>query len=291
MLIASFPETSEIGKRVAKRLGAEHTTIKASDFPDSEYYIRLKKNPRHKIVVIINSIIKDADEKIIESLLAGGIARDYHAKKVILVATYLPYMRQDAHFKNFDSFSAKYILKLFNGFDKIFVLDPHLHRIKSLKKISKKAERISANWAVASFIKKELGNKFGNYNIVGPDEESEQWSGEIAKRLGKKLIILKKERLGSAKVKMKSFGKKLGENIIIIDDIISTGSTFLSAIKIAKKQGAKKIACIGIHGIFAGNADKIIRKYADLVTTNSIPNKYARIDVSPVIAEALRKYK
>jgi len=59
----------------------------------------------------------------------------------------------------------------------------------------------------------------------------------------------------------------------------------------AKKQGAKKLYCIGIHGVLVGNADKLIRKYAELITTNTIMNKYAKIDVSPVIIDSLKKYK
>ena len=58
----------------------------------------------------------------------------------------------------------------------------------------------------------------------------------------------------------------------------------------AKKQGARrKITCIGIHGILVGNADKLIRKHAELITTNTIPNKYAKINISPRIVEELKK--
>ena len=73
MLIAAFPEVESIGKKVAKELKAEYTTIQVSDFPDSEFNIKLKKNPAHQKVVIINSMTSDPDEKIIETILAGGI--------------------------------------------------------------------------------------------------------------------------------------------------------------------------------------------------------------------------
>ena len=93
MLIAAFPEVSELGKKVAKALKAEYTTIQVGDFPDSEFHLKLKTNPEHKKVVIINSMTADPDEKIIETILAGGIAKDYGAVRVTLVATYLPYMK------------------------------------------------------------------------------------------------------------------------------------------------------------------------------------------------------
>lgn len=288
MLIASFPETRDIGKRVAKNLKARYTEIFVEDFPDSEFHIALKKNPRNEKVVIINSITKDPDEKIIETILAGGIAKDYRAKEVILIATYFPYLRQDRHFFKYDSFSSKHIVKLFSIFDKIITIDPHLHRIKNMKEFMGKAESISSKKLIADYIKKHFKNDF---TILGPDKESSQWSAEIARKLGKKVIILKKTRLSPSHIKQSSINKKLSKNVIIIDDIISTGKTLVGALKMAKKHGAKNLFCIGIHGLLVKRADELIKKYATLVTTNTVPNYYSKIDVSPIIADALKKYK
>jgi ribose-phosphate pyrophosphokinase len=220
-------------------------------------------------------------------LLAAGSAKDYGAKKVILVATYFPYMRQDKHFLKYDSLSSKHIIKLFSEFDEIFLLDPHLHRIKSATALYWKAKSISANKLIASFIAEKFKKDF---IIIGPDEESAQWSSEIAKMLGKKVVILKKVRKSPRYVKIKKEGLGAAKNVIIIDDIISTGRTLVETLKIAKEQGAKNLVCIGIHAILSEKADKKIRKYARLITSNSIPNKYARIDISPAISEALKKY-
>ncbi|MEK6933417.1 MAG: ribose-phosphate diphosphokinase [Nanoarchaeota archaeon] len=287
LLIASFPETKHIGKKVAKVLKAKHTTIFVEDFPDSEFHLKLRKNPKNKTVVIINSITKDPDEKIIETILAAGVAKDFGAKKVVLVATYFPYMRQDKHFLKYDSFSSRHIIKLFSDFNDIFLLDPHLHRIKAPKELYWKAKRISANKLIANFIAKKFK---GDFIILGPDEESTQWSSEIAKILGKNVVILKKIRKSPRFVKINKVNLGIAKNVIIIDDIISTGRTLVETLKIAKEQGAKNLVCIGIHGIFAEGADKKIRKYARLITTNSIPNKYAKIDVSSVISDALKNY-
>ena len=286
MLIAAFPETKKIARAVAKSLNAEYTEVNVKDFPDSEYHLKLKVNPKHKVVVFVTSITKDPDEKLIETILAAGIAKDYGAKKVIVVATYLPYMRQDKHFKKYDSFSSKHILELFNHVDRLFVIDPHLHRIKKMEQLLSKATALTTNTIIAQYIHKRFKD---NFSIVGPDEESEQWSSVIAKMLGKKVVILKKTRFSSIHVKIKE--KPLGDNIIIIDDIISTGRTLVETLKMAKRQGAKRMICIGIHGVLVNGADKLITKYAELITTNTIANDYAKIDVSPVIVDALKKIR
>lgn len=285
MIIAAFPEVSELGKRVAKALKAEYVSINVGKFPDSEFHLKLRKNPEHKNVVIINSMAGNPDDKIIETILAGGIAKDYGAVRVTLVATYLPYMRQDKHFEKYDSFSSKHVIRLFNEFDKIIAIDPHLHRIKSLKDISPRAESISVDNIVADFISDKFKNDF---EIIGPDSESAQWSGVIARKLKKKVTILTKHRFGDKKIRQDDVKLRSGVNYLIIDDIISTGKTLAGALAMARKQGAKKLYCIGIHGILAGNAAKIITKHAQLITTNTIPNKYAKIDISRAIVSALR---
>ena len=283
MLIAAFPETKSIARAVAKSLKAEYTEVRVKDFPDSEFHLKLKANPKHKIVAFIASMTQDPDQKLIETLLAAGIAKDYGAKKVIVVATYLPYMRQDKHFKKYDSFSSKHILELFAHIDRLLVIDPHLHRIKKMEQLLPKATALTTNALIAHYIHKRFKD---NFSIVGPDEESAQWSKTIAQMLGKKVVILKKTRFSSTHVKIKE--KKLGENIIIIDDIISTGRTLVETIKMAKRQGAKKIICIGIHGVLVKGSDTLITQHAELITTNTILNPYAKIDVSPVIVDALK---
>ena len=286
LLIATFPETKRIAKKVAHALKAQYTEIFTEDFPDSEYHIELKKNPKNKIVVIFNSITKNPDEKLIETILAGVIAKDYKAKQVILMATYFPYLRQDKHFEKYDSLSSKHIINLLGNFDKIITIDPHLHRIHSLKQLSKKAESITTNQLVADYIKKRFKSDF---TIIGPDIESTQWYAKVAKLLNKKVEILKKTRFSATKIKQTKLKQKLSKNIIVIDDIISTGKTIAGVLKQARQHGAKNIYCVGIHALLTNNASKLITKHAELITTNTIPNPYAKIDVSPLIISCLKK--
>ena len=286
MLILSFPETREIAKKVAKALKAEHSEIISKKFPDSESYIRLKSNPENKTVVIIASLAKDVNNKLIDTILAAQAARENGANKMVLIATYLPYMRQDKHFNQYEVISAKKILHIFREhFDEIFAIDPHLHRIHSLSDVIKNAESITLRPLVAYYIKKRFGTDF---TIVGPDEESYQWGKEIAHMLGTKVIILNKIRINSEKVKIKKH--KMSKNIIIIDDIISTGYTALETIKMAREHGATKIIYLAIHAILTQNSAKKITKYAELIATNTIPNKFSKIDVSPIIASELKRY-
>jgi len=220
VLIASFPETEQLGRKVAKLLKVEYTTILTETFPDSEYHLALKKDPKNKTVVVLGSLCRNPDDKLIAAILAGGIARDYGAKKVVLMSTYFPYLRQDKHFFKYDSFSSKHIIRLFTNFDHLITIDPHLHRIKKMSGFSYKAESISAITLIAQYIKKQFKNDF---TIVGPDEESAQWSQPIARMLGQEVVVLKKTRFSATKISVRQdVSKTFKKNVIIIDDIIST---------------------------------------------------------------------
>jgi len=274
---------SSLAKKVSNLTKAQYSKIISKRFPDGDSYIKLEKNPKNKEFVLIVSFAHNPNHKIIETILVAKTARECGARKIILIATYLPYMRQDKRFNNYEAISAEVILPLLaHNVDKLIAIDPHLHRIKKLEEISPNAHSITTNNLIVEFIK----SKFKDYQLVGPDEESHQWDKLIARSLDRDAAILKKQRLSSYKVKITS--KKLGNKILIIDDIISTGKTILETIKIAKKQGAKDIAVIGIHGLFVNNCDKEIKKHAELISTNTVQNKYAKINIAPLIADKLK---
>ena len=292
-LVLSFEDTRSLGMKVAKGLKAKYETVKVNKFPDGELNLSIKNNPKNKKVIIVSSMAHSPNEKMIETILAGGIAKDYGAKKIILVATYFPYMRQDVHFHNYDSFSSKHITKMFREFDKVIMIDPHLHRVKNLKKLAPNLTNITVNSLVAEYIKKRFKNKF---TIVGPDEESSQWSKPVADLLVKDVVILKKHRYSSTHIKVRevkgfqgSNEEEFEKNVIIIDDIISTGRTIAGALELAKKRGAKKLFCIGIHGLLLNDSIKLIEKNAELITSNSIVSKFSKIDISPAIVKEIKK--
>ena len=145
---------------------------------------------------------------------------------------------------------------------------------------------MSANEAIAKYIQKNIKNAV----IIGPDSESYQWAEAIAEKIHLHAIILKKKRYTSrhVSIKVKKGIDFKGKNVVIVDDIISTGHTMIEPIKQIKKLGAKKVYCIGVHGLFVENALKLLKKLgATVITTNTIQNPAAKIDLSEAIAKQL----
>jgi ribose-phosphate pyrophosphokinase len=254
------------------------------EFPDGEIDLSFKTKLKRKRVILLQSFHGNLNKKIIETLFAAYTAKDLGAKKIELFSFYFPYFRKDKRFKEGECINIKVMSKIFNIFDKIYVVEPHLHRIKKIKKILSNGKKIDITDEISRYIK---SIKIKNPLLIGPDIESEQWIKKIAEKCGENYRIFRKKRYSPRKVKIR-IDKKLkikNRNIIIIDDIISTGNTMLETIKQIKKLKPKKIYCIAIHGIFAEKSLKKLKKYAEIISTNTIPSKVSKIDVSKKINE------
>lgn len=261
----------------------------AEKFPDGELHIRLDSKVKNEEVFLVQSFYGSISDCIVESLFAAKTARELGAKKVNLVAPYFPYLRQDKRFHPGEAVSQKLMAGLIDKyFDSACIVDPHLHRKNNLDGIFKiKSKKITANALIADYIK----NHIKNPAAIGPDEESYKWARSVAEMLGIESGIMRKKRYSSYHVEVK-LNKSINlknKNAVIVDDIVSTGHTILEAAKILRKLGAKSIYCICVHGIFANDAfKKLMKAGIKVVSTNTIPNKAAKIDVSGAIADNLK---
>jgi len=288
MIIVGCSHGKHISHKIAKKLKQKHSYMITGRFPDGELYIKFNASVKNKIVVLVQSFYGDVSDCIVEAILAAETASGLGAKKIALAAPYFPYLRQDRRFHSGEAISQSIVAGLIDKyFDAVCIMDPHLHRKNKLENIFKiRAKKLTANSLIADYIKKHIKNPV----IIGPDGESHKWARDVAEMLGVESRILRKKRYSSYHVEIK-LNKKIdlkGKNVVIVDDIVSTGHTILETAKILKRLGAKKIYCICVHGIFANNALEKLRKVGiKVVSTNTIPNKVDKIDVSGVLSKSL----
>ena len=290
MIITTCGNSTKIAKRLAKKLKATFSPLTIKSFPDGDIYLKFNTKIRKQEVVIVQSFQPHSDMSLFDIVFAAETAKQLGAKKVILVAPYLAYMRQDKMFNYGECISSRVMAKLLNkSVDKIITIDPHLHRYKSLKDIfTIPATKLTANSVIATFIKKSIKNPV----IIGPDWESYQWADVIAKLVGCESTCLEKTRFSSRTVKSKMIKpiECKDKNVVIVDDIISTGHTMIEAAKKAKKMGAASVTAIGVHGLFVEGAIDQMKKYFDnIYTTNCIEHETNKIDVSSLLLEKLQK--
>ncbi len=296
MIITSCGNSEGIAKKLASELKLKYSPLTIASFPDGDIYLKFNTELKGQKIVIVQSFFPHPDMSLFDVVFAAKTAKDLGAKKVILVAPYLGYMRQDKRFHSGECISSRVMADLLNGsVDKLITFDPHLHRYKSLKDIfTIPTVRLTANPLIAEFIKKQFPAKyFKNEVIIGPDWESYQWANDIAKAVGVKATVLEKKRLSSWHVQERMINPVpiRGRDVIIVDDIISTGRTIAEAAKKAKKMGARSVMAIGVHGILIEDALAKMHKagVGKLVTTNCIEQPSNKIDVTPLLLQELKK--
>jgi ribose-phosphate pyrophosphokinase len=287
-IVVGGSNSQALARRVAKRIKAQYAELAVDHFPDGELRVRYPVDVQGKHVIIINSLMPDPNENLLELVFAIHTAKDLGAAKVTAVAPYLAYMRQDKRFHPGECISAHVMARLLSAADHVIAIDPHLHRIKRLQDIfTTKATSLTADPVFAEYIRK----KHPRAIIMGPDAESSQWAKTIADRIGQESMILSKKRYSPAKVRTIIHGDPArfkNRDVVIVDDIISTGNTMIEPIRQLKRFGAKRITCICVHGVFVKGALQRLRKLgADVISTNTIRNPMANIDAASLIADAL----
>ena len=288
MIIIGMSNSVRLAKSIAKHAGKTFSELNSKHFPDGESNLRFMKSVKGKHVVLVNSFYPNPNNTLTELYFATRSAKNQGAKKVTIIAPYLGYMRQDKAFHQGEIVSSSYMGELMSCADELITIDPHLHRYKTLNQVIKtKTKRLSANGLIAEYIKKNHSNAI----IIGPDSESYQWAEHIAEKLRHHAVVLRKKRYSSTivRIKLKQDVKWNGKNVVIVDDIISTGHTMIEPIKQLKTKGVKNIYCIGVHGIFVLDAVKKLEKLgAKVICTNTIERKQSKIDVAKLIVANIK---
>jgi ribose-phosphate pyrophosphokinase len=259
-------------------------------FPDTEQYVRI---PVEKGLpnIVIQSMYSEPDRRIIESILATRTLKDLGVNYLIGFFTYLAYARQDRRIKEGEAISQKIIIEcLFNaGIDKAYVFEIHTRNESALFK-NFNITNLSCVKLFADYYVEFKGRK--DLKIISPDSGSYNMASELAKLLEVNSGFCSKKRISGSEVKVGEVSTEVnGYDVILIDDIISTGNTMSEAIELLRNKGAVNIFVTATHGLFVGNAvDKLKSlKVKDIVTTNTVMNEFAKIDISGMIVDEISK--
>ena len=284
--VHAFSESMGPATDLAARLRVECCAVARHLFPDGESLVQVK--PRSGTAILYRSL-DHPNEKLVELLLAASALRHNGVRRVILVAPYLAYMRQDIAFEPGQAVSQKVIGALLaRHFDALLTVDPHLHRIKSLAEVMPGIEAISVSAAPA------LGRFIADVNkvlLAGPDAESRQWVEAIAASRGLDVIVGEKRRLGDRDVEIvfDDINKVAGRSVILVDDVISSGRTLEVAARCLVEGGAASVQALATHCLASQeDLDRLAAAGISLTSsTDSIAGPTAAIPLASVLAEAI----
>ncbi len=280
--------SQDLAKRLARKLKATYINTELRAFPDGENKITLSAKPKKNRIIVVQSAYPPVDSNLIQCLSLISKAKQF-SSNVIAVVPYMGYARQDREFLPREVVSMQVIAKLFKaaGATKLIVVD--IHSLIGLKHFKISAKNISAVPELVKFFKKL---KLKNPLVVSPDLGGKKRTKEFAKLLNSNYIALKKKRDGkTGKVKIISTNLKqvIGKDIILVDDMISSGGSIIKATEFLKKQKCKRVFVSCTHALLVGDAEKRIKKagVTKIVSTNTIPGTTSTVDVSNIIAKTV----
>ncbi len=290
MLILALPDGAQLAASLAESLQCEWSLLVVHHFPDGETLVRIDAPVEGRSVLLAGSL-NNPNGKTLPLLFAADAARELGASQVGLVAPYLAYMRQDCRFNAGEAITSRSFARLLStSLDFLVTVDPHLHRWHSLGELYPIRTRVVA---AAPAIARWLRDFVQAPLIIGPDEESAQWVGEVARLVGAPWTVMAKARHGDRDVvvQLREVGPWPGCEPVLLDDIISTGHTLLAAVAALKQAGMPAPLCIGVHALFDADA---LQRLLDagvtrVVSCDTIAHASNAIAMAPLLADAVRE--
>lgn len=273
---------------MAKAYEATLGELSFHTFPDEETVVTLH-TPVQGCEVIFVADLARPNSKMLPLQFAAETARSLGAKKITLIAPYLPYMRQDKVFEVGQGITSAYFAKWMSStVDTLITVDPHLHRWHALKEIySIPSTVLHATNKIAEWVKTHVQQPL----LIGPDSESQQWVSAVAEQCGAPYVVLEKHRLGDRDIEVSLPNLSPYEQYtpVLVDDIISTGMTVLGLIQQLASVTPVKPVLVGVHAVFSGDAyaTLLASGLSQVVTCNTIPHPSNQIDLASLFFGAI----
>ncbi len=288
--VYAMPGNESFADRVALYGHWQRRSLSLHRFPDDEACITLAEPGRDGQAFLVCTL-DHPDAKIFPLLMAADTLRELGASRIGLVAPYLAYMRQDARFHPGEAVSSRVLGKLLNSYyDWVLTADPHLHRHATLAEAG-----LSQGYALhtAPVIAEWIRTNVTQPLVIGPDQESAQWAGDIARLVDAPMIIASKTRMDDRHVtvslSIQNAAALAGHTPVLVDDIISSGQTMAENVTQLRRLDLRPPICIAVHGLFDADARQSILNAgaSRIITTNSIEQESDSIDISNQVALAI----
>ena len=292
--VASGRSSLGLATKVCEHLGINVSATRARNFSDGELWVKFDENIRGEDLFIVQSTFSPTDN-LMEILMLIDAARRASAKRITAVIPYYGYARQDRKDQPRVSITAKLVANLLvtAGADRIITLDLHSAQIQGYFDIP--VDHMYASPVLLGALKK-LGIE--NPSFASPDAGGVKTARSYAKRFGggSGLIVVDKRRPEHNKAEiMNIIGEVKDKNVIIVDDMIDTGNTFIKCAEALKDQGAKSIVGVCVHPVFSGDSlkkfgesDAIDKLFVtDTIPLENKPDKLEVVSIAELLAEAI----
>lgn len=286
----------DLAKKISQKAKIVLGQIEIGRFSDTEIDVWVKDEVNNSDVFLVQSNSAPVNDNIIELALIADALKRSGAHRITAVIPYFGYSRKEKQSRSGEPISAKVVADLIvsSGISKVVCIDLHADAIVGFFNVP--VVYLSAIDVLAARIKKE---KLTNPIVVSPDVGGVKRARNFAAILDMPLVVIEKRREISAHdtIEILSMsGEIAGDTAIIIDDIISTGSTIIESAKALKKKGVKKVIVCATHAVFADNAVQNLEKsqidkvfVTDTIAQVIKSKKIEQVTISGLIANCLKE--
>jgi ribose-phosphate pyrophosphokinase len=278
------------GKQLEKCLGLQLGKIRIETFPDGEIGVRILENVHGRDVFVLQTIARQPNLYLMELLIVVDALKRAQARSVTAVIPYFGYGRQDRKGAENVPITAKLVADLLQkaGVTRVLTMDLHSEQIQGFFDIP-----VDNLFALPLLVERLKKWPLKNSVIVSPDVGRIKLARAFAEELGINYAVVDKLRVNAKQVESGALvGNVDKKDVILVDDICSTGETLRKALKICKEAGASRIFAVVTHGLFTQEAfkDSAIEK---ILITNTVglqleDNIVETVSVTPLFAQAIR---
>lgn len=310
MMVFALAASREFGSGVAGTLGVPLAPHEERRFEDGEHKCRPLVTVRGRDVFVVHSLYGEGGEsgndKLCRLLFFIGTLKDAAAARVTALVPYLCYSRKDRKSKPRDPVTTRYVATLFEsvGTDRIVTLD--VHNLAAYQNAFRcGTDHLEARPLFVNALAPRVGD--AAVAVVSPDvggvKRADAFRESLARALGREvpLAIMEKTRSEGVVSGEALVGDVAGRIAILVDDLISTGTTLNRAATACRARGASRVIAAATHGLFTGDANARLAEPTldEIVVTDSVPpfrltdpavrRKLTILAVTPLFAEAARR--
>jgi ribose-phosphate pyrophosphokinase len=288
--VIAGPSSTDLATRIARDLDAELIPVDVRIFADGESKIKLGKLGK-KCCIIVQSTYPPTDRHLLQALMMVKNCTDCKAVNVYTVIPYMAYARQDKVFLEGEVISIALVAQLLEAVGTKQVITVDIHSSLALSHFTINVHNISSIPILANYAINQM--KLTKPIVVSPDFGGITRAREFAKILKVDLVTLKKSRnrdTGEVQIDERLDSSIMDRDILLIDDMISSGDSMVNACRALKKNECGKIYALCTHALLVGDAIQRIKAAGieEIIATNSIPTEFAKVDLSQIISENLR---
>ena len=287
--VIAGPSSSELATRIASKLDADLVEVEVRIFEDGESKLRVGKIEK-KCCIIVQSTYPPTDRHLIQLLMMIKKCVDCKVRKIYAVVPYMGYARQDREFLEGEVASMGLVARLLEASGTADLITVDIHSSSALSYFTIGVQNISSIPLLAEYTANNI--HLNRPIVVSPDSGGIQRAAEFAAILRVDTVALKKFRdrhIGRLTIDERLDIDIDGRDAIIVDDMITSGASIAEACKVLKEHRCGKVYAICAHALLVGNATRIIKAAGveEIIATNSVPNKSAKVDLSPIISANL----